>query len=37
LLAALTPEEIVPASDGEPAGRLAEMARVQMQLLREAA
>ncbi len=37
LLASLAPEEIVPASDGESAGRLAEMARVQMQLLREAA
>ena len=36
-LAAIAPHEIVPASDGEPAGRLAEMARVQMQLLRGAA
>jgi len=34
LLAGMAPEEIVPASDGEPAGRLAELARVQLQLLR---
>ncbi len=37
LLAGLPPQAIVPASDGEPAGRLAEMARVQVQLLGEAA
>ncbi len=37
LLATMSPEKIVPASDGEPAGRLAEMARVQMRLLSEAA
>jgi len=37
LLATMSPEGIVPASDGEPAGRLAEMARVQLQLLPEAA
>ncbi|MDP3910840.1 MAG: protein-glutamate O-methyltransferase CheR [Gemmatimonadales bacterium] len=37
LLAAMPPEALLPASDGEPAGRLAEMARVQMRLLSEAA
>jgi chemotaxis protein methyltransferase CheR len=37
LLAALPPDTVVPASDGEPAGRLLEMARVQMRLLTEAA
>ncbi len=37
LLAAMPPETVVPASDGEPAGRLVEMARVQMRLLGEAA
>jgi chemotaxis protein methyltransferase CheR len=37
LLATMSPEGIVPASDGEPAGRLAAMARVQMRLLGEAA
>jgi len=37
LLAAMPPEAVVPASDGEPAGRLAEMARVQMRLLSEVA
>ena len=37
LLAGIASQELVPASDGEPAGRLAEMARVQMQLLRETA
>lgn len=37
LLVALPPEAVVPASDGEPAGRLVEMARVQMRLLTEAA
>ena len=37
LLAAMAPGELVPASDGEPAGRLAEMARVRMQLLPEPA
>ncbi len=37
LLAAMPPENIVPASDGEPAGRLVEMARVQLRLLSEAA
>lgn len=33
LLAAMPPEAIVSASDGEPAGRLAEMTRVQLRLL----
>jgi chemotaxis protein methyltransferase CheR len=33
LLAGMPPEEIVPASDGEPAGRLAEMALAQLELL----
>jgi chemotaxis protein methyltransferase CheR len=33
LLAVLGPQDAVPASDGEPAGRLAEMARAQMELL----
>jgi chemotaxis protein methyltransferase CheR len=33
LLAGLAPDEPVPASDGEPAARLLEMARVQAQLL----
>ncbi|HEX2091726.1 MAG TPA: protein-glutamate O-methyltransferase CheR [Longimicrobiaceae bacterium] len=33
LLAALPPSEPVPGSDGEPAARLAEMARVQLRLL----
>ena len=37
LLAGMAPDAIVPASDGEPAGRLAEMAEVQLQLLKEAA
>ena len=37
LLAALAPNAIVPGSDGETAGRLLEMARVQMRLLAEAA
>ena len=37
LLAAMAPGELVPASDGEPAGRLADMARVRMQLLPEPA
>lgn len=37
LLAAMPPEAVVPASDGEPAGRLAEMARVQLRLLSEVA
>lgn len=37
LLAAMAPQDVVPASDAEPAGRLAEMARVQLLLLREAA
>lgn len=36
LLAALPRETVVPASDGEPAGRLVEMARMQLRLLREA-
>lgn len=36
LLAELESDTLVPASDGEPAGRLAEMARVQLELLREA-
>ncbi len=35
LLASMPPAAIVPASDGEPAGRLAEMARVQLQLVSE--
>ena len=34
LLVSLPPDAILPASDGEPAGRLAEMTRVQLQLLR---
>lgn len=33
LLVAMSPETVVPASDGEPAGRLVEIARVQMRLL----
>ncbi|MBI4542392.1 MAG: protein-glutamate O-methyltransferase CheR [Gemmatimonadetes bacterium] len=37
LLTGMPPGEIVPASDGQAAGRLAEMARVQLQLLGEAA
>lgn len=37
LLAAMPPGALVPASDGEPAGRLVEMARVQLRLLSEAA
>jgi len=37
LLAAMAPDEIVPAADGERAGRLAEMAQVQVDLLRGAA
>lgn len=37
LLAAMSPVGIVSASDGEPAGRLAEMARLQLRLLDEAA
>jgi hypothetical protein len=36
LLSGMTSEEIVPASDGESAGRLGEMARVHLQLLEEA-
>ncbi|MBI4538710.1 MAG: protein-glutamate O-methyltransferase CheR [Gemmatimonadetes bacterium] len=35
LLEAVPPREIVPAADGEPAGRLAEIARVQRALLSE--
>lgn len=37
LLTALKADELVPASDGESAGRLAEMARVQITLLKESA
>lgn len=37
LLAALPPDAIVPASDGEPAHRLATMAQVQLQLLSRSA
>jgi chemotaxis protein methyltransferase CheR len=37
LLAGMPPDAIVPGSDGEPASRLAEMAEVQLQLLKEAA
>lgn len=37
LLAAMRPEAVAPASDGVPAGRLAEMARVQLRLVREVA
>jgi chemotaxis protein methyltransferase CheR len=37
LLASLAPEEIVPASDGEPAGHLAELARAQLSCLPGAA
>lgn len=37
LLAAGNPTELVPASDGEPAGRLVEMARAQLRLLDEVA
>lgn len=37
LLAARPPGALVPASDGEPAARLAEMARVQLRLLAEVA
>lgn len=37
LLAAMPPGAVVPASDGEPAGRLVEMARVQLRLLSEVA
>jgi chemotaxis protein methyltransferase CheR len=37
LLADMAPEQIVPASDQESAGRLAEMARLQLQLLSGAA
>jgi chemotaxis protein methyltransferase CheR len=37
LLAGMLPDAIVPGSDGEPASRLAEMAGVQLQLLKEAA
>jgi chemotaxis protein methyltransferase CheR len=37
LLAAMPPQTPVPAADGEPAGRLAEIARVQQRLLMEAA
>ncbi len=33
LLLALPPDEVVPASDGEPAGRLADMARAQLSFL----
>lgn len=33
LLGSIPPADIVPASDGEPAGRLLEMARVQQELL----
>jgi chemotaxis protein methyltransferase CheR len=37
LLAGMPPDAIVPGSDGEPVSRLAEMAGVQLQLLKEAA
>ncbi|MGH7591356.1 MAG: CheR family methyltransferase, partial [Gemmatimonadales bacterium] len=37
LLAAMAPEQVVPASDGASAGRLAEMALVHARLLSEAA
>jgi chemotaxis protein methyltransferase CheR len=37
ILLGLSPSEIVPASDGEPAGRLGEMARAQISLLSRAA
>jgi len=37
LLAAMSPDEIVPASDGEPAARLAAMAETQLALLGKAA
>ena len=37
LLAGMPPDAIVPGSDGEPASRLAEMAEVQLRLLKEAA
>ena len=37
LLAGMVPSDLVPASDGEPAGRLAQMAAVQVALLREVA
>jgi chemotaxis protein methyltransferase CheR len=37
LLVGMPPAAVVPASDGEPAGRLVEMARVQLRLLGEAA
>jgi chemotaxis protein methyltransferase CheR len=37
LLAAMAPRDVVPASDAEPAGRLAAMADVQLRLLREEA
>ncbi len=37
LLVAMSPAEIVPSSDGELAGRLVEMARLQMKLLAAAA
>jgi chemotaxis protein methyltransferase CheR len=37
LLARMEPGDVVPASDGEPAGRLAQMAAVQVALLRDAA
>lgn len=37
LLSSLSPAEVVPASDGELAGRLAEMVRVQLRLLGEKA
>ena len=37
LLAAMAPADVVPASDGEPAGRLARIARMQGRFLGEAA
>jgi len=37
LLAALRPDEIVPASDGQPAARLAQVARAGLQSLQESA
>ena len=37
LLAAMAPDDIVPASDGEPSGRLVEMTRIRLRLLPGAA
>jgi chemotaxis protein methyltransferase CheR len=37
LLAAMPPDAVVPASDEEPAGRLAEMVRIQLKLVKDAA